>query len=325
MTKPFESFLAPQLEAYIIYRLHLGYTAKGLRTILLSFDRYVKERKADRQSLQPAFFLELRAHFSSEPRTANVILSRVRNFFQFLVRQGFCENNPLQDIPRQPERAFIPFVFSPEQVNQLLSAVCKRLRQNKRYYLKDLSTYVAIVLMARCGMRLSEPLRLKCRHYRPEEGTVYIEKTKFRKDRLIPVPQNALAELENYLAVRKALIGDNPNPYLLIGEDQKGLSTGKIYRFFHPAVKDIGLEHPRQIIGDVTFGPPRTHSLRHSFAINTLKGIKDKGQCAQYALPVLAAYMGHRKYQYTGAYLKVRDASHRQGLIDFARSQWDKI
>ena len=73
MTKPFESFLAPQLEAYITYRLNLGYTAKGLRSTLLSFDRYVKERKADRQSLQPAFFLELRAHFSSEPCSAKPI------------------------------------------------------------------------------------------------------------------------------------------------------------------------------------------------------------------------------------------------------------
>ena len=33
--------------------------------------------------------------------------------------------------------------------------------------------------------------------------------------------------------------------------------------------------------------------------------------------------LGHRKYQYTGAYLKVRDAHHRAGLIEFARSQLD--
>jgi len=42
-------------------------------------------------------------------------------------------------------------------------------------------------------------------------------------------------------------------------------------------------------------------------------------------LPVLAAYMGHCKYQYTGAYLKVLSADHRQGLIEFAKSQWDYV
>ena len=40
---------------------------------------------------------------------------------------------------------------------------------------------------------------------------------------------------------------------------------------------------------------------------------------------VSTLYMGHRKYQYTGAYLKVRDAKHLSGLIEFARSQLDVI
>ena len=38
--------------------------------------------------------------------------------------------------------------------------------------------------------RINEPLRLQIEHYRPDEGTVYIKKTKFRKDRLIPLPKS---------------------------------------------------------------------------------------------------------------------------------------
>jgi hypothetical protein len=34
--------------------------------------------------------------------------------------------------------------------------------------------------------------------------------------------------------------------------------------------------------------------------------------------------MGHRKYHYTAAYLKV-DAKHLAGLIEFAKSQLDPI
>ncbi len=323
--KPFESFLAPKLEEFISYRSNLGYSEKGIRANLRVFDRYVKEKKANRQSMQPAFFLELRSSFSEEPGTANSILSSVRSFFQYLVRQRYCKYNPLQDIPRVPHMAYVPFVFSPEQVEQLLCEVCQRLHKSRRYYLTDFGVYIALVLMASCGMRISEPLRLKCRHYRPKEGTLYIEKTKFRKDRLIPVPKAALSEIENYLAVRKTLLEDDQNPYLLAAPGCRRLSTDRIYRIFHPAVKNIGLHQPRQIIGDVIFGPPRTHGLRHSFAVNTLKRIRNQGKSVQHALPVLAAYMGHRKYQYTGAYLKVLDAGHRQGLIDFSKSQWDKI
>ncbi|MDL1988862.1 MAG: hypothetical protein LWX08_14695 [Deltaproteobacteria bacterium] len=55
-----------------------------------------------------------------------------------------------------------------------------------------------------------------------------------------------------------------------------------------------------------------------------MKQIKDQGKSPQYALPILSVYMGHRKYQYTAVYLKVLDAKHRQGLVDFAISMQDK-
>lgn len=112
---------------------------------------------------------------------------------------------------------------------------------------------------------------------------------------------------------------------VVAGKEQGPLRDYQVRAVFHQAVRDIGLNRAKQIIGDVTFGTPRAHSLRHSFAINTLQGIKDRGESTQHALPVLAAYMGHRKYQYTGAYLKVKDATHLSGLIEFARSQLDVI
>lgn len=319
--KRFESFLANKMEEYLAYRQALGYSQSTARSALLAFDRFLQEKNGDWQKLQTQLFLEFRNRFKKEPYTSNVLISRVRTFFQFLVRQGIYDTNPLRDFPDVPEKIFIPYVFTPEQVNQLLAAVQKRLRKTKRFYLQDLALYVAMVLIARCGLRISEPLRLKCHHYREQEGTIYIEKTKFKKDRLLPVPQSALQDLDNYLAVRKALLDHDTNPYLLIGERGRSFSEWKIYRFFHPAIQDIGLEQPRQTLGNATFSPPRVHSLRHSFAINTLKAIKERGQDVQHALPVLAAYMGHRKYQFTGAYLKVLDAGQRQGLIDFARSQ----
>lgn len=141
--------------------------------------------------------------------------------------------------------------------------------------------------------------------------------------RLIPVPKPAINEINNYLAVRNTFIKDQ-NPYLLAGQNGKRLTNNRIYSVFHQAVKDIGIDQPRRIIANTTFGAPVCHSLRHSFAINTLKQIKDQGKSPQYALPILSVYMGHRKYQYTAVYLKVLDANHRQGLVDFAISMQDK-
>jgi integrase len=319
--KPFESFLAKQLEEYVAYRKGLGYAKKPLRPRLVAFDRYLQKQNINRHPLQPWFFLQLRAEISSHPNTVNEILLDIRGLFRFLVRKGVLDQNPLTDIPRVAKRYFVPFVFSQQQTEVLIKAVCKNIRKKEKYFLLDMAIYVAIVMLARCGMRINEPLHLHRCHYRKEEATVYIQKTKFRKDRLIPLPKTVLAQIESYLTARKNLYTNDQNPYLLAGRRQAPVKDYDIRFAFHRAVRAMGLYRPKQIIGNVTFGAPVPHSLRHSFAINTLNKIKARGQSPQHALPVLATYMGHRKYQYTGAYLKVKDAKHRMGLIEFVKSR----
>jgi len=218
----------------------------------------------------------------------------------------------------------MPFIFTPEQVNHLLSAVGNQIRKGSpRRYLKDLSGYMAIVLLARCGLRICEPLRLKLNDYRFDEKTIYIEKTKFKKDRLIPLPQSVAIGLENYLAVSRCLLADVDNQYLLANSTGRGLNDNRVRTVFHRAISDIGLEQSRQIIGNVNISSPTPHSLRHSFAVNTLKSVKERGRSAQNALPVLAAYMGHSEYKHTIKYLKFLDAYQRLGLVNFVRTQPD--
>src|SRR5210317_12512 len=314
----FKSFLSPQLQQYLIYRQNLGYSMKPSLSHLKTFDRYLKQRQAEQVLLQPSFFVQMQADTKIEPRWVNRLLSSVRVFFNYLVRTGAYDHNPVKDIPYLPENDILPYIFSPEQVNHLLAAVSNRIRKvSKCKYLKDLSGYIAIVLLARCGLRIGEPLRLKLNHYRFDEKTIYIEKTKFKKDRLIPLPQSVAIELENYLAARRYLPAGSDNKYLLANSTGKGLTDNRVRTVFHRAVSDIGLAQTRQIIGNVNISSPTPHSLRHSFAIDILNRVKKRGGSAQNALPVLAAYMGHSEYKHTIKYLKFIDAQQRLGLVNF--------
>ena len=317
--------MAPQLKQFAAYRKQLGYEPDGIRSVLLDFDRYLQKNAVDQSQLTPAFFLKLRANIHEDPNTVNRVLSGLRALFAFLVRQGQYAVNPLDDIPARGQRYFVPFVFSMQQTDQLLQAVCKTIRRRPRYFLFDVAVYLSILLMARCGLRINEPLRLRQENYRLDEGTIYIEKTKFRKQRLIPLPPAVKKEIDDYLKLRELFGADDQNPYLLASRKQRCLHENHVRNVFHRAIEAIGIRQQREIIGDMTFGKPVPHSLRHSFAINTLTQIKARGQNPQHALPVLAAYMGHRKYQYTGAYLKVNHAADRSGLIEFAKSQLDVI
>jgi integrase len=242
----------------------------------------------------------------------------VRVFFNYLVRTDVYRQNPLNDIPYLPENDIMPYIFSPGQVNHLLSAVSSRIRKKAWHlYLMDLSYYMAVMLLARCGLRISEPLRLKLNDYRFDEKTIYIEKTKFKKERLIPLPQSVAIELENYLAARRGLLGNVVNNYLLANYAARGLNDNGVRTVFHRAVRDIGLAQSRQIIGNVNISSPTPHSMRHSFAVNTLNSVQKRGGSAQNALPVLAAYMGHSEYKHTIKYLKFIDAQQRLGLVNF--------
>jgi integrase len=325
MNKAFESFMAPQLEQFGAYRKQLGYEPDAIRCVLLDFDRYLQKHADNQSQLTPAFFLKLRASIHEDPNTVNRVLSGLRALFAFLVRRGLYSQNPLEDIPARGQRYFVPFIFTMPQTDQLLQAVCQSIRHHPRYFLFDVALYLSVLLMARCGMRINEPLRLRPEHYQPDEGTLYIEKTKFRKDRLIPMPAAVKKEIDDYLRLRQLFGTGDQNPYLLASKKQRGFHENQVRSVFHRAVKDIGIRQGREIIGDMTFGKPVPHSLRHAFAISTLTQIKARGQNAQHALPVLAAYMGHRKYQYTGAYLKVNHARDRTGLIEFAKSQLEVI
>ena len=175
-----------------------------------------------------------------------------------MIRQGLYTHNPLEDIPPLPEMYFIPFVFSPEETDRLLKAIAKRIRNTKEHFLRDVALYLAVLLLARCGMRIMEPLRLQLTQYRADDGTIYIEKTKFRKDRLIPLPISVMTEIDNYLCVRRFLRPHDTNPYLLAWKGEKGIEDRHVRDLFHRSVKDIGLSGSKQTIGNVNVRLPDT-------------------------------------------------------------------
>ena len=317
--KPFNSFIAPRLEEFIAYRKNLGLRCTSFRSYLLHFDNYIIEKNAAWVDFIPPFFLHFQERISGENSTVNKVVSAVHSFFQFLIRYEYYDENPLQYIPARPENRFIPFIFTPQEVEELLLIMQAGIRRSKDTFFLDYTVYTAFLLISRCGLRISEPLHMKISSYRPGERTIYIEKTKFYKDRLIPIPQAAAMELDNYLVVRR-IFGDAQNNFLFPGKNKdQGLKPYIMYPVFHRAISEIGKARRKEVIGTTTFGAPTVHSMRHSFAVNTLKNIRVRGDDPQKALPVLSAYMGHHKYCYTAQYLKMIDPEQRNNLVDFTR------
>ncbi len=307
------------MEQYLEYREKLGYSTKTMAHLKL-LDRYMMtENVTTLKALTPLFFLKMRTGLSIDKNTINWVIYALRGFFQYLVRIEFCHYNPLAGIPRFKENNIIPSIFSGQETDHLLEAAWRQVRREEQAsFLKDMSCCLALQLLARCGLRISEPLRLKVRDFRTDERTIYIRKTKFRKDRLIPIPRDVAKHLSDYLLLRNTLLpADTQNPYFLVRDPVKGLHNQQVRNYFHQAIREIGLAQPKRVIGNTNISAPTPHSLRHSFAVNTLRRIKERGDSPQSALPVLAVYMGHKKYTYTIYYLKLIDADQHRNLVDF--------
>jgi len=320
----FNSFLAEDFESFLIYRQQAGYKYDRLKWYLSTLDQYVVKNNAGLNHISPGFLLEFRMQLKGEPGTANRIFIILRAFFDYLVRINRIKDNPVKDIPDLPENSYIPFVFSSEQVKLLLKTIEKNVRKTKPYlFLADLAVYNAILMMAECGMRISEPLRLKDEDYRAGEKSVYIEKTKFNKDRLIPVPDTVSDSIDNFLSVRNTVL-DKRFGNTLLRSHKGAASKTLLYKAFHRAVKDIEIRSTKQVIGNISFGHPRPHSLRHSFAVNTLKNAYERGLSPENVMPVLAAYMGHSDFRYTMKYLKVIDAEHFGAWVNFCIFKRDR-
>ncbi len=315
------------MEQYIEYRGSLGYSTKVMDS-LKRLDRYmVTEDVTTLETLTPLFFLKMRIDLAIDPNTINRVIDGLRGFFQYLVRIEFCQYNPLAGIPRFKENNIIPFIFSDQETDHLLEAAWRQVRREKQaFFLKDMGCCLALQLLARCGLRISEPLRLKVGDFRTDERTIHIRKTKFRKDRLIPIPVDVAKHLSDYLPLRSTLLPtDNQNPYLLVSGPAKGLHNQQVRNYFHQAIREIGITQAKQVIGNTNISGTTPHSLRHSFAVNTLRRIKERGDSPQNGLPVLAVYMGHKKYTYTIYYLKLIDADQHRNFVDFMTSYPSKL
>jgi site-specific recombinase XerD len=145
----YESFLSQEIENYLVYRKKTGFTDDGNRWFFSTLDRFIRQRNASLEELTPAFLLEFRNTLDVNPGTVNKIFIHLRGFFDYLVRMDYMAKNPARDIPRAPERAYIPFVFSPEQTDALLKAVQHNIRKKDEYdFLKNLAVYTAVMLMA---------------------------------------------------------------------------------------------------------------------------------------------------------------------------------
>ncbi|MBI1206863.1 MAG: tyrosine-type recombinase/integrase [Azospirillum sp.] len=128
----------------------------------------------------------------------------------------------------------------------------------------------------------------------PWGGILHIRKTKFRKDRLVPVHTTTLAALRTYARHRDAAFPVPRDSAFFLSSRGNRLSSTGLSLAFGAACKLAGLDSGKTL---------RPHDLRHRFAVTRLAAWHQDKADVQAFLPLLATYLGHARYSDTAYYV----------------------
>lgn len=311
---PFRSGLKVEFEACLRYldALKLGVRKYGYA--FQQFDRILHHAGIERpveitsESLE-AFLLK------GDPAiaTRNQRLVRIRRFFKFLVRRGFKLSIPWQQWRRQPVPHFRPHIYSVKEVESLLHCV-RHVKATDP--IVPHSVELVLFLCYACGMRLGEPVSLRVRDVQLEQGLIFIDRTKFYKQRWAPYGKAADRRLREYWQRRCQLFPErcHPEEPFFLGPCGTGLKKATVGRLFREAA------HQQLAIRSRGTRRPRIHDLRHSFAVHRLHKWYNDGADVQNKLPLLTAYMGHVHIRHTEVYLHLAEDLLRQAGRGFELS-----
>lgn len=286
----FAKTLTDRVENYIELHRSLGYMFQKQAAILRALVRYVETKQLDgplTQDMALNFIL-------SWEGTANGRASRhgvLRRFGTYLaIYDARTEALNPRAFPRS--RAIPPpRILSDDELESLISA-CRRL--SPRYPQRGLTLTMLVGLLASTGLRSGEALRLDRADVDLRDGVLHIRKTKFRKDRLVPVHTTTLAALCQYARHRDAAFPAPKDFAFFLSSRGNRLSPSGLYLAFGVACKLAGLAGGKAL---------RPHDLRHRFAVTRLAAWHQEKADVQALLPLLATYLGHARYTDTAYYV----------------------
>ena len=277
-------------------KLEKGYSVNTLDAYMRDVDklfRYLAVEQVDVLDVK----LEDLEHFAAfisdlgiGPRSLARILSGVRQFYRFLVIDGYLEVDPteLLESPKQPDH--LPEVLSTAEVDLLEQAI-------------DLSKWegyrnrAIIEVLFSCGLRVSELTNLKLSNLYIEEQYIRVM-GKGSKERLVPISPRALDELNYWFADRNVMkIKPGEEDYVFLNRRGQHLTRTMILIMIKRYAVEAGIKK--------TISP---HTLRHSFATSLLEGGAD--------LRAIQAMLGHESIGTTEIYTHIDTSTLRQDILE---------
>ena len=234
-------------------------------------------------------FIVLRHRQGVAGRTIQRLLSAIRSFYRFLIREGLAESNPAQSVQAPKSEKRLPATLDVDQMSALLD----NTKQDTVIACRDRAM---MELLYSSGLRLAELASLNVRDVDLDDSLVYVT-GKGNKDRVIPVGSQAVNAVREWLKKRDEL-GFFEQTALFITQQGRRLAVRTIQQ-------RLGYWGKKQGISDKV----HPHRLRHAFASHMLEASGD--------LRAVQELLGHADISTTQIYTHV-DFQHLAKVYDSA-------
>lgn len=228
-------------------------------------------------------------------RSIQRMLSAIRSFYQYLIRQGLAGNNPAQAVQAPKAEKRLPSTLDVDQMNALLD----HTQPNTFVATRDRAI---MELFYSSGLRLAELAELNLRDIDFGDQLVHVT-GKGQKDRVCPVGSHAIKALQDWLEKRDQT-GFFDQPAVFITQQGRRLGVRSIQKRLSFWGKKHGISdhvHP--------------HRLRHAFASHMLESSGD--------LRAVQELLGHADISTTQIYTHV-DFQHLAKVYDSAHPRAKK-
>ena len=224
-----------------------------------------------------------------KPQTIKPRIQSMKLFLEWCVLQEYIEENPCKNIPIPKLPKLLPKHLTADQAHTLMDWV-----RNFPYdYKFDKFRSIAIIAtFIYTGVRKAELENLKFEDIDIDNKMLCVRQGKCSKDRIIPLHNNLIIHLEQYLKERKRL--KKTCPYFFTSMRQDSRMGDKVINRLVSKIKTKS---------KIKFYP---HLLRHTFATLMLEG-----GCNLYSLSKM---MGHSDIKTTTIYLGVTETHLKEQI-----------
>jgi integrase/recombinase XerD len=235
-----------------------------------------------------AWINEMELHARSQAR----IISGLKAFYKYLIMEDYIDKDPTMLLETPNIGRKLPEVLSIEEIDRIIGAIDLSNPQGQR-------NKAIVETLYSCGLRVSELINLRITNLFFKDGFIKVS-GKGNKERLVPIGQKAIKEIQFYFQDRNLLstIDKSGENIVFLNRRGKPLTRVMIFTIVKNLAKIAGIKK--------NISP---HTFRHSFATHLIDGGAD--------LRAVQEMLGHESIITTEIYTHLDREYLRDAIIQF--------